>query len=395
MRSQGSLPGWTVVLAALALVGALSACNGGDESTDSSVDMPTAFGVLGQADFAHAAANRGVALSASGISQPLGGVATDGSKLYLVDSGNNRILGWNSLPANGAAADFVIGQDGFGASAPGTGNTRLALPASVHIANGRLIVADSGNNRVLIWNSLPTANVPANVVVGQAGFNTADPGTSATGLSFPVAAVVGNNRLIVSDQNNNRVLIWNTLPSASGAPADVVIGQADFGLTEAGEQEDGLSLPAGLWSDGFRLLVADSGNNRVMYWTQLPRSNLADASYVIGQSDFARVSAAAGQASLRAPYGLASDGTRIYVADSGNNRVLVFDTFPIANGALAFEVYGQESFTARTPNDDNQDGTSDDGPGARTLSSPTGVSYASGVLYVSDRNNHRVLLFPS
>lgn len=395
MRSQGSLPGWTVGLAALALAGALSGCGGEDASSDSSVDMPTAFGVLGQADFTHSSANRGAALSSSGISQPLGGIATDGDTFYAVDSGNNRILGWNSVPASGAAADFVIGQDSFSTSAPGTGATRLALPASVFIANGKLIVADSGNNRVLIWNALPTANVPANVVLGQAGFTTADPGTSATGLSFPVAAVVGNNHLIVSDQNNNRVLIWNTVPSASNAAADVVIGQADFSLNAAGDQEDGLSLPAGLWSDGFRLLVADSGNNRVMYWTQLPRSNLADASYVIGQSDFSRVSASVGQASLRAPYGLASDGTRIYVADSGNNRVLVFDAFPIANGALAFDTYGQQGFAARTPNDDDQDSTSDDAPSARTLSSPTGVSYASGVLYVSDRNNHRVMLFPS
>jgi hypothetical protein len=48
----------------------------------------------------------------------------------------------------------------------------------------------------------------------------------------------------------------------------------------------------------------------------------------------------------------------------------------------------------RAPNDDNQDGTADATPSARTLSSPTGVAWWSGVLYVSDRSNHRILLFP-
>jgi hypothetical protein len=89
-----------------------------------------------------------------------------------------------------------------------------------------------------------------------------------------------------------------------------------------------------------------------------------------------------------------SDGTRIYIADAQNNRVMKFDSFPIADGVSAADVYGQDEWSARTPNDDDQDGTSDDTPSARTLSSPTGVTYFNGVLYVTDRSNHRVLFFP-
>ncbi|MGQ0697029.1 MAG: NHL repeat-containing protein [Panacagrimonas sp.] len=373
----------------------LGACGGGGGDAGTDIDMPEAFGLVGQADLFSGRANRGSTVAGDGIAQPLGGIATDGEKFYLADYGNNRVLGWNSIPANSAVpADFILGQSNSTSSAPGTAANRFALPASVAISGNKLVLADAGNNRVLIWNSLPTSNEAADVVLGQTDFTANDPLSSATGLSFPAAVMIANNQLFVADQNNNRVLIWQDVPTASGTAADVVLGQRAFDTSAAGDEEDGLNNPAGLWTDGFRLLVGDSGNNRVMYWAQVPRVSGADATYVIGQADFARTTAGVGSASMRTPYGIASDGTRIYVADAGNNRVLEFDAFPIASGAVALDVYGQNTFEARTPNDDDQDGVADDDPSARTLSSPTGATYSGGVLYVSDRNNHRVLFLP-
>ena len=373
----------------------LGACGGGG-SSDDDVELISATRVVGQADFTSGSANRGGAVSALGVAQPLGSIATDGTHFYIADYGNHRVLGYAEIPSATTPALLVLGQDSATANTPGTGPTRMALPASVAIADGRLVVADAGNNRVLIWNRLPVGNTAPDVVIGQADLQTDDPGTAADQLSFPIAATIANNKLIVSDQDNNRVLIWNTVPTANGMPADVVLGQQDFTTATANDEEDGLNSPAGVWSDGFRLLVADSGNHRVMVWSQLPRSSGADASFVIGQSDFSRVTAGVGQGALRTPFGVASDGTRIWIADSGNNRVLEFDAFPIANNALAVDIYGQDrdSYSARLPNDDDQDGDTDDTPSARTLSSPTGVSVFANVLYVVDRSNHRVLAFP-
>lgn len=373
---------------------ALGACGGGGGGEEE-VDMPLAFSVLGQADYVEGRANRGGAVSEVGLAQPLGGIATDGTKFYVADYGNNRVLGWSALPTGPEdLPDFVLGQDSFTGNTAGTAANRFALPSSLAITAGKLVLADAGNNRVLIWNSLPTSNVAADVVLGQIDFSTNAPGLSPASFSFPAAVAAVNDKLYVADQNNNRVLIWDGLPTTSGTAASVVIGQPDFTTNAIADEEDGLNNPAGIWTDGFRLLVGDSGNNRVMYWAQVPRVNGADATYAIGQADFSRTTAGVGGASMRTPYSVASDGTRIYVADAGNNRVLKFDAFPIASGALALDVYGQEAFEARTANDDDQDGVADDTPSQRTLSSPTGVTYAGGVLYVSDRNNHRVLFFP-
>lgn len=377
------------------ILAGLTACGGGGDGDSDEIDMPQAFSLVGQANFTSGAANRGGTTAELGLAQPLGGSATDGQHFYLADYSNNRVLGWTSIPDGpNDAPDFVLGQDSYTGNGASTASDHLALPAGVAVAAGKLAVADAGNNRVLIWNTLPTSNVPADVVIGQADFTGNDPGVSATRLSFPAAVALTATRLFVADQNNNRVLIWNSVPTNSNTAADVVLGQTDFTSNTARDEEDGLNNPAGLWTDGFRLLVGDSGNNRVMYWAQVPRVSGADATYAMGQSDFSRITAGVGSASMRTPYGIASDGTRIYVADAGNNRVLKFDAFPIASGAVATETYGQNSFESRTANDDDQNGAVDDTPSERTLSSPTGTTYFNGVLYVTDRNNHRVMFFP-
>ena len=257
------------------------------------------------------------------------------------------------------------------------------------------MVADSGNNRVLIWNTVPTAaGALPDVVVGQTDFVSSTSGTSATRLAFPTAAVIANGRLVVADQNNNRVLVWSSVPSASGTAADLVLGQPDFITREADDEADEMNKPAGIWSDGFRLLVTDSGNNRVLSWALFPQQSSAEADYVIGQSGFSRSSPGSSASTLRAPFGVSSDGTRIYVADSGNNRVLRYNAFPLENGLAAGEVYGQDSFTAVVANDADQDGDSDDTPDDTTLSGASGAFIQNGVLYVSDRNNNRILFFP-
>lgn len=387
-----------LMFAAIALLLTVSACSDDDGSQSESVKLTSAFSVLGQSTYTNASPNRGGAVGAGTLAQPLGNVATDGTRLFVADTANNRVLAYTPVSTtDGAAAQFVLGQADATSNVGGTARDRLALPASAFIGGGKLVVADSGNNRVLIWNTLPDSfgDLP-DVVVGQVDFNTSTSGVSATQLAFPTSAIIANGRLLIADQNNNRVLVWNAVPTANGAAADFVLGQADFTTRLADDEADEMNRPASLWSDGFRLLVADSGNNRVLYWSLFPQDNGADADYVIGQSAFSRSTGGTSAASLRAPFGVTADGTRIYVADSGNNRVLAFDSFPIASGMAASKVFGQgvDRFTAAVANDDNQDGVVDDTPSARTLSGVSGAFVYSGVLYVSDRNNNRLMMFP-
>src|SRR5262249_46173684 len=156
------------------------------------------------------------------------------------------------------------------------------------------------------WNSLPTSNAAPDIIVGQASSSTGDSGTTAAKLSLPVAAAIANGKLFVVDQNNDRVLIWKSVPASSGAAADLVIGQPAFTSSNTSTttaSDSTLNLPGGMWTDGFQILVADSGNNRVLYWSQIPAANGGKATYVIGQGDFARVTSGVSAAQFFTPYG--------------------------------------------------------------------------------------------
>ena len=396
MRMQHALVRTTLAAILLAL---LTACGGGggndDDDDDPTVDLVAAFAVVGQTDYSGLKSNRGTGVEANTLAQPQGKAAYHADYgLLIADYGNSRALAWDELPLDGETAELVIGQDSFTDSGASAGSTRLALPTSAAFStSGQLLITDSGNNRVLIWHQRPSSNAPADLVIGQTDLIQNESGSAANQLDNPTSAMIAGNRLFVVDQGNNRVLIWNSIPASHGAPADIVVGQSDLNSTTADEGPNRLNRPSDLWTDGFRLLVADTSNNRVLLWDQIPHIHGKDASLVIGQSDFYRTSSGTSSSTLRAPLGVTSDGVRIYVADAGNHRIAVLDSFPIVSGESFDSLYGQEEFSYRVSNDDDQDLERDDQPSARVFDTPTGVHVSDGVLIVSDRNNHRALLF--
>jgi len=165
-------------------------------------------------------------------------------------------------------------------------------------------------------------------------------------------------RLIVSDTGQNRVFIWNQIPTTEYAEPDVILGQIDTDETgrNAGGSvgPDTLQYPSGLWSDGERLLVADAWNHRVLIWNHFPTQHGQPADIVLGQADFTsnqpngqRIGAAPTARTLNWPYGVTSDGERLWIADTGNRRVLFFDHFPTESFTAATAVIGQPNFTER------------------------------------------------
>ena len=73
--------------------------------------------------------------------------------------------------------------------------------------------------------------------------------------------------------------------------------------------------------------------------------------------------------------------------------MLIFNSFPTGNQPAADRVLGQDGFLTAAPNDDNQDGTPDASPTARTLFGPIGVIAIGNRLFVTENANHRVLVF--
>src|SRR5262249_61735550 len=97
--------------------------------------------------------------------------------------------------------------------------------------------------------------------------------------------------LLVADSGNRRVLVWERVPERDGAPADLVLGQRDFGGRDenAGAAASAMSMRwphAVAWCAG-DLLAADAGNSRIMGWRGMPRAHGQPCDLVLGQKDFA------------------------------------------------------------------------------------------------------------
>jgi uncharacterized protein (TIGR03437 family) len=334
----------------------------------------TASLVLGQPDFF--TVNR--SLNASGVRNPTG-VATDGTVLVVSDTDNNRVLIWRTLPQfNGQPADVVIGQADFthnGTSVPPT-QTSLRGPEGVWISNGKLFIADTQDNRILIYNKIPTSNnAPADVVVGQKDFTAfvqpditaKQPTTAADNLQSPISVSSDGIRLFISDLGQNRVLIWNSIPTTNGAPANVVIGQPDM---NSAVENNSFTIAVGAASDSSGHPVGATGvlcsasgtdsDNNVYFPTRCGRT-------------------------LSFPRFAISDGTRLFLADGGNDRVLIFNKIPTANAPSPDIILGQP--------DEFSDNTGDNPDGTNAFQTPTALAWDGTNLFVSDGYNRRIVIF--
>jgi len=205
-------------------------------------------------------------------------VATDGTRLVLADTWNNRILIWNSIPnENNKRPDLVIGQDNLYSNTPGLARNKLNWPVGVATDGQRLVVADTLNNRILIWNEFPTQNgEDADLVLGAADFTTRNaalpgPGTgSREAIVWPWDVFIDGNRLLVANTGAVRVSIWNALPTQNNQPADVILTSTV-----------GLQTPRSARSDGQHLIVGDYNANKTFVWNQIPTSDDTPYSFIL------------------------------------------------------------------------------------------------------------------
>jgi len=86
-------------------------------------------------------------------------------------------------------------------------------------------------------------------------------------LNFPRYGLIAAQRLIVADGGNDRVLVWEKVPTANGTLADEIIGEIGGDVNQASDAADSLRTPTYLAWDGFNLYVSDTYNRRVTAYT--------------------------------------------------------------------------------------------------------------------------------
>ncbi len=356
--------------------------------------------IFGQSAANGSACNQGSSASASTLCFEVGGapfgsagLGLDGAgDLFVADTGNDRALEYTgpfgAKESDSTAANLIF-----------AGTAIVSEPSGIAVdGSGNLYIAWNQGNEILIYeDAVALSNTTANLSIGPGEGNP-----SSTSLFSPGGlAIDGAGNLYAADTGNNRVLEFN----AGNSAASRELGQPDF-ARGAINRVDGVGLDApggvaiGVADAQTAVYLADTKNNRVLGWIgpSAPASGAADI--VIGQSDFisSRPNAGAAEngASLSAPSGVATDSSgNLFVADSGNNRVLEFAApsaacgpYPCVDSAPAIRVFGTcGSFQASacTP------------PGSVSASSlldPSAVAFdRAGDLFISDSGNSRVLEF--
>ena len=354
-------------------------------------------------------------------------------RLWVADEYNNRVLGFQLDRDNRVfdrEARWVFGQPDFRTARADRSVSGMNVPLAVAYdeMDERLYVGDGWNDRVLIYDVDPTrllvgGNHSAATVLGQPDFEVQEFGVARDRFDFGVdigrgiassmlpvgiALDVARRRAFISDGGNHRILVFDIHRERleSGASAIAVIGQPNFSMKEPRLAADGLNSPGHLAYDGNhdRLFAVDNRNHRVVVFNVAPArmKNGMSAERVIGQPDFTTTTPAAEQRGdgeiinekrFVSPNGVAYDSARdrLYVADQGNDRVMVFDVAPdqFVNHPSAVAVLGQ----ANTWSQSNQ--VLRDVSAQDQLYDPRGLAFDSvnQRLYATDSHWARLMVF--
>ena len=359
------------------------------------------------------------------------GVAANASNVFVADSGANRVVIFASPDSWPAETDtqispFAVGQLGQTNLTDSKSNlggepsaNTLSTPVDVAFANGELFVADTFNNRVLVYASTAGGTGPAAArVIGQLDFPDRAPnlaegkefflsGSISGGVSGMAVLDLKSNpvHVYVSDTLNNRVLGFNDFQHwKPGQKADLVIGQPDFSRSTVNyptnnaltPNAQGLNNPSALAVDSAgNLYVADTFNSRVLRFPAPFASGttaLETADLVIGQNDFTSIVTDPTARTVNAPTSIAftqagfdvsqPNAGYLMVADPNENRILFFPK-PFSNGMSATKLIGQPFFTSNGS-----------GNAATTLNGPRAVAAdPQDRILVVDTGNGRVQAF--
>lgn len=169
-----------------------------------------ADGILGQANFTSNLQQS----TQNGLDDPEGiAIGPDGS-IWVSDDNNNRILRYENamMKPNGSNADGVLGQPNFTSTTPQLTANGIEGASGLSVdCIGNLYAVDKKNNRLLVYQdaSSKANGAAADYVLGQPDFTTGSPNLTESGLDFVATSGVTTygNHLFIVDANHKRVIV--------------------------------------------------------------------------------------------------------------------------------------------------------------------------------------------
>ncbi len=288
-------------------------------------------------------------------------------RLYVADSGHNRIV-----VTDIASGDIVtiIGSGKAGLADGGYHNATFSNPQGMTMAGAILYVADTDNHALRAVH-LDRGTVETVAGTGRQSRWGATGGQSrTTSLNSPWDVTILDGRVYIAMAGSHQ--IWRYDPGRN--TVEVYAGSGREDIADGMLERASLAQPSGISAGNGRLYFADSETSSI---------RVADTGGVrtlmgTGLFDFGWRDGRFSGALLQHPLGVVYDGGMLWIADTYNNRLRRADP---ARGVI-------ETMAGSDP-----DGLSD-GPGDRALfDEPGGLSVAGGKVYVADTNNHAIRIY--
>ena len=291
------------------------------------------------------------------------GITTDGTNLYVSDTGNNRIR--KIVIDNGTVTTLAGSSSGFLDNATGT-SARFNNPMGITTDGTNLYVADYDNHRIR------KIVISTGVVTTLAGGSSSGSTDNATGTSAsfnnPHGITTDGTNLYVADYLNHRI---RKIVIDNGT-VTTLAGQSDNGSTDATGTSASFNRPGGIILVGSNLYVTDVHGHKI-------RKIIISTGVVTtfaGSTSFGSADGTGTSARFKHPTFITSDGTNLYVTDGGNHTIR---KIVISTGFVS-------TLAGSAGSSGSADGT---GTSAR-FSSPHEITSDGTNLYVADRNNHKI-----
>lgn len=290
------------------------------------------------------------------------GILADGAgeRLFVSDTGHHRVLvvRLNADGRGGEVEAVIGGAPGF---ADGSfGDARLRGPHGLELDGDRLYIADTGNNAVRVAD-LSAGRLETVAGTGELA-ETLGRGGRATEvpLRSPWGLAWHEDALLIGMAGSHQ--IWR-LDLASGEIAPWA-GTGAEALVDGPLDQAALSQPSGLASDGRRLFFADSEDSGIR-WADLAPGGNVHTIVGTGLFDFGDRDGIGDEARLQHPLDVAWHDDKVYVADTYNGKIKIIDP---------------ETREVRSWLGDQGE-----------LWEPGALSIANDRVYIADTNHHRIM----
>lgn len=355
------------------------------------------------------------------------GIACDGAtRAYIADTFfhiirrvelNTKTKQWQVTTIAGTGQQGYL--DGDGKSA------RFAFPRGLALVGTTLYVGDNTNHRIRAID-LGATNLPVSTWIGNGKPELLDGIGTAAQVGLPRGLASNGTTLAVADVWSARVRLVDLATATVTTP---ITNQPRPGHVDGDGETARFDRPNGLAWDatGTALYVADAWNRvirRVTFGDDAATPALATVSTPYGQVDIAGTANGSGaQATFQRPndvvvpasgphqgqlYVVDYEAKQIRVIDPATDNVTTLATISEGNRPWSLATDGTRLFVADTGDHTIRRVTLSDGsvsllaghvgvPGtndgigaAAYFNAPQGLSYAAGYLYVADRYNHRI-----